>query len=50
MAEELKQFWGSTCSQTAYRKKDAVNVQKQEKIDLNTRSLRKVLGRMPYWK
>ena len=27
-----------------------VNVKKQEKIDLTTRSLKKILGRMPNWK
>ena len=59
MAEESKQFWGNTWSQSADHKKDAkwlqdlrseVNVKKQEKIDITTRSLKKILGRMPNWK
>ena len=56
MAEESKQFWGNICSQSADHKKDAkwlqdlwseVRVKKQEKIDITTRSLKKILGRMP---
>ena len=52
MAEESKQFWGN-------HKKDAkwlqdlrreVNVKKQEKIDITTGILKKILGRMPNWK
>ena len=56
MAEESKQFWGNIWSQSAGHKKDAkwlqdlrseVNVKKQEKIDITTGSLKKILGRMP---
>ena len=59
VAEELKQFWGNIWSQSADHKKDAkwlqdlrseVNVKKQEKIDISTGSLNKILGRMPNWK
>ena len=59
MAEESKQFWGNIWSQSADRKKDAkwlqdlrseVNVKKQEKIDITTGRLKKVVGRMPNWK
>ena len=59
MAEESKQFWGNIWSQSADRKKDAkwlqdlrsdVNVKKQEKIDITTGSLKKIVGRMPKWK
>ena len=59
MAEESKQFWENIWSQFADHKKDAkwlqdlqseVNVKKQEKIDITTRSLKKILGRMAYWK
>ena len=59
VAEESKQFWGNTLSQSADHKKDAkwlqdlrseVNVKKQEKIDITTKSLKKILGRMPNWK
>ena len=59
MAEESKQFWGNIWSQSADHKKDAkwlqdlrseVNVKKQEKIDIVTGSLKKILGRMPNWK
>ena len=55
VAKESKQFWGNTWSQSADHKKDAkwlqdlrseVNVKKQ-KIDITTRSLKKILGRMP---
>ena len=58
VAEESKQFQGNM-SQSADHKKDAkwlqnlrseVNVKKQEKIDITTRSLKKILGRMPNWK
>ena len=57
--EELKQFWGNIWSQSADHKKDAkwlqdlrseVNVKKQEKIDITTGSLKKILGRMRNWK
>ena len=57
--EESKQFWGNIWSQSATHKKDAkwlkdlrseVNVKKQEKIDITTGSLKKILGRMPNWK
>ena len=56
VAEESKQFWGSIRSQSADHKKDAkwlqdlrseVNVKKQEKIDITTGSLKKILVRMP---
>ena len=56
VAEESKQFWGNIWSQSADQKKDVkclqdlqseVNVIKQEKIDITTRSLKKILGRMP---
>ena len=59
MAEESKQFWGNIWSQSADHKKDAkwlqdlqseVNVKKQEKTDITTGSLKKILGRMPNWK
>ena len=59
MAEESKQFWENIWSQSADHKKDAkwlqdlrseVNVKKQEKIDITTGSLKKILGRMPNWK
>ena len=61
MAEELKQFRGNIWNQSADHKKDAkwlqglrseVNFKKQEKIDIDitTRSLKKILGRMPNWK
>ena len=59
MAEESKQCWGSIWSQSADHKKDAkrlqdlqseVNVKKQDKIDITTGSLKKILGRMPNWK
>ena len=58
MAEKSKQFWGNIWSQSAYHKKDVnwvqnlqseVNVKKQEKIDITTGSLKKILGRMPNW-
>ena len=53
---ESKQFWGNIWSQCADHKKDAkclqdlqseVSVKKQEKIDITTGSLDKILGRMP---
>ena len=56
MAEESKQFWGNIWSQSADHKKDAkwlqdlqseVNVKKQERIDVTTGRLEKILGRMP---
>ena len=56
MAEESKQFWGNILSQSADHKKDAkwlqdfqseVKVKKQEKMDITTGSLKKILGRMP---
>ena len=61
VAEELKQFRGNIWNQSADHKKDAkwlqglrseVNFKKQEKIDIDitTRSLKKILGRMPNWK
>ena len=57
--EESKQFCGNIWSQSPDHKKDAkwlqdlrseVNVKTQEKIDITTRSLKKILGRMPNWK
>ena len=59
VAEELKQFWGNIWSQSADHKKDAkwlqdlrseINVKKQDKIDITTKSLKKIVGRMPNWK
>ena len=59
MAEELKQFWENIWNQPADHKKDAkwlqdlwseVKIKKQEKIDITTGSLKKILGRMPNWK
>ena len=53
VAEESKQFWGSIWSQPEDHKKDVkwlqdlrneVNVKKQEKIDITTGSLKKILG------
>ena len=57
--EELKQFSGDIWSQSADHKKDAkwlqdlrseFNAKNQEKEDITTRNLKKVLGRMPNWK
>ena len=42
VTEESKQFWRNIWSQSA-----EVNVKKQEKIDITTGSLKKILGRMP---
>ena len=59
VAEQLKQFWGNIWSHSADHKKDAkslldleseVNIKKQEKIDITTGSLKKILARMPNWK
>ena len=59
MAEESKQFLRNIWSQSADRKKDTkwlqdlrseVNAKKQEKIDITTGSLKKILGRMLNWK
>ena len=58
MAEEWKQFWGNIWSQSADHKdakwlqdlRSEVNVKKQEKIDITTGSLKKILGRMANWK
>ena len=59
VAEESKQFWGNIWSQSADHKKEAkwlqdlrsgVNDKKQEKIDITTGSLKKILGRMSNWK
>ena len=59
MTEESKQFWGNIWSRSVDYKKDAkwlqdlqseVNVKKQEKIDIITGSLKKILDRMPNWK
>ena len=58
MAEESKQFSGNMWSQSADHKKDAkwlqdlpseVNVIKQEKKDIITGCLKKILGRMANW-
>ena len=57
--EESKQFWGNIWSQSADHKNDTkllqdlqseVNIKKQEEIDINTESLKNILGRMPNWK
>ena len=59
MAEESKQFWKNIRSLSADHKKDAkwlqdlrreVNVTKQEKIDITTGTLKKLLLMMPNWK
>ena len=59
VAAESKQFWGNIWSQSVDHKKDAkwlrdlrneVNLKKQEKINITTGSLKKILGRMPNWK
>ena len=59
MAEESKKFGGNISSQSADHKKEKkwlqhfrseVNVNKQEKIDITTRSLKKLLGRISNWK
>ena len=59
MAKESKRFWGNIWSQSADHKQNAkwlqdlqreVNVKRQEKIDITTGSLKKILGRMPNWK
>ena len=58
LAEKSKQFWGKIWSQSAGHQKDAkwlqdlrseVNVKKQGKIDITTRSLKMIHGRMPNW-
>ena len=58
MAEESKLFWGNMWCQSADHNKDAkwlqdlqseFSVKKQEKIDITTRTLKKILGRMPNW-
>ena len=55
VAEESKQFWVNIWSQSADHKKDAkwlqdlrseVNAKEQEKIDITTGSLKKILGRI----
>ena len=55
VAEESKQFWGKIWSQSADHKKDRkwlqdlrseVDVKKQEKIDITTGRLKKILARM----
>ena len=55
VVEESTQFLGNICSQFAYHEKDAewlkdlqkeINVKQQEKIDITTGSLKKILGRM----
>ena len=57
MAEESKQFWGNIRSQSPDHKKDAkwlqdlwseVNVNKEEKIDITTGGLKKILGSMDF--
>ena len=51
VAEESKQFWRNIWSQSLNHKKDAKWLQsEQEKIDITTGSLKKILGRMPNWK
>ena len=59
MAEKSKQFWGKIWSQSADLKQDAkwlqdlqieFNVKKREKIDITTKSLKNILGRMSNWK
>ena len=59
MADKSKKFWGNIWSQSADHKQDAKwlqdlrsedNFKKQEKIDIITGSLKKILGRMPDWK
>ena len=59
VAEDSKQFWGNILSLSADHKEDVkwlqdlrskVNVKKQEKIDITTGNLKKILGRMPNWK
>ena len=47
MAEESKQFWENIWLQDL---RSEVNAKKQEKIDITTRGLKKILGRMPNWK
>ena len=55
VAEESKQLLGNMWSQSADHKdakclqdlQNEVNVKKQEKIDITTRSLKKILARMP---
>ena len=59
VAEESKQSWENIWSQSADHEKNAkwlqdlrseVYVKKQERIDITTGSLKKILGRMPDWK
>ena len=59
VTEESKQSWRNTWRQSADHENDAkwlqdlqseVNVKKQEKIDISTGSLKKILDRMPNWK
>ena len=59
VAEESKQFWGNIWSQSTDHKKDAkwlqdlrieVNVKQQEKINIATGILKKILCRMLNWK
>ena len=59
VSEESKQFSGNIWSQFTDHTKGAkwlqdlrseVNTKKQEKIDITTGRLRKILGRMPNWK
>ena len=57
VAKESKQFWGNIWRQSADHKRMQsgyktceVNVKKQEKIDITTRSLKKIFGRIPNWK
>ena len=55
--EESTLFWGNIWSQSADHKdakwlqdlRSELNVKKQEKIDITTGSLKKILGRMPNW-
>ena len=59
MAEESKKFGGNISRQSADHKKDKqwlqdfrseVSVNKHEKIDIATRNLKKLLGRISNWK
>ena len=57
--EESKTFWGDKWSESVDHNRDVkllkdlhseVNVTKQEKVDITTERLKKILGRMPNWK
>ena len=49
VAEESKQFWGKKDAKWLQYLRSEVNVKKQEKIDITTGSLKKILGRMSNW-